>query len=130
MVFLRTKFRDPVVLRKMLQEGHRWTPQELLAEGMVDELVDGGSEVVLRQALAMADRQSEYAKTGVYGLIKVIPSSIVFISNYFSVEGGHTYFFFFSEGDVSRYFGSCEAGSAAHLCQRGLGVCPWSALKK
>lgn len=71
MVFLHTKFPDPVTLRKMVQEGHRWTPQELLAERMIDEIVDGGSDAVLKQALAMADKRSGDAKTGVYGLIKV-----------------------------------------------------------
>jgi hypothetical protein len=76
MVFLRTKLRDPVVLRKTVQEGHRWTPQELLAGRMVDEIVDGGSEAILRHALALADRRSSDAKTGVYGLIKVSSVSL------------------------------------------------------
>ncbi|KAF8580264.1 ClpP/crotonase [Ramaria rubella] len=70
MVFLRTKSPNPTILRKLVQEGHRWTPQELLAEQMVDEIVDGGNEVVLERALALAERCSDYAKTGVYGLIK------------------------------------------------------------
>jgi enoyl-CoA hydratase/carnithine racemase len=72
MTFLRSKFRNPVVLRKMLLEGHRWTPQELLAERMVDELVKGGSKAVLERALAVADKRSSDAKTGCYGLIKVL----------------------------------------------------------
>ncbi|KAF8510279.1 ClpP/crotonase [Gautieria morchelliformis] len=70
MIFLRSKFRNPVVLRKMLLEGHRWTPQELLAQRLVDELVEGGSAAVLERALAVADKRSSDAKTGYYGLIK------------------------------------------------------------
>lgn len=81
MVFLRSKFRDPIILRKMLQEGHRWTPQELKAEGMVDEIVGGGSEGVLKKALALADERSGDAKTGVYGLIKVFSAHIPYESH-------------------------------------------------
>jgi hypothetical protein len=71
MVFLRSKLRDPILLRRQLLEGHRWTPQELHALGMVDEIVDGGSQPVLKHALAIADKRCGNAKTGVYGLIKV-----------------------------------------------------------
>ena len=71
MVFLRTKFRDPVLLRKKLLEGHRWTPQELLAARMVDDLVHGGSQHILTRAVALAETRSENAMSGVYGLIKV-----------------------------------------------------------
>lgn len=90
MVFLRTKFRDSNILRKMVQEGHRWTPQELLANGMVDEIVEGGSEAVLKHALALADTRSGDARTGVYGLIKVIIgatySSDPYLSSYLFLE--------------------------------------------
>lgn len=70
-VLLRTKCKDPQTLRKIVLEGHRFTPSELLAAGLVDVVVDGGSEAVLARASELAEQQSVNARTGVLGLIKV-----------------------------------------------------------
>lgn len=68
---LKAKCKDPQTLRKIALEGHRFTPSELLAAGLVDAVVDGGSEAVLAQASKLAEQQSMNACTGVFGLIKV-----------------------------------------------------------
>ena len=52
-------------------EGHRFTPSELLGSGLVDIVVDGGSEAVLTRASELAQQWSVNARTGVWGLIKV-----------------------------------------------------------
>lgn len=51
-------------------EGHRWTPQESLQIGVVDELADGGTEGVMQAARKLAESRAPLAKTGVFGLMK------------------------------------------------------------
>ena len=68
---LVAKCQDQRILRKIALEGHRFTPSELLASGLVDIVVDGGSEAVLARASELAERWSANARTGVWGLIKV-----------------------------------------------------------
>ncbi|KAF8591110.1 ClpP/crotonase [Ramaria rubella] len=67
---LKRKSKDDQTLRKIVLEGHRFTPPELLAAGLVDAVVDGGSEAVLAHAAELAEQWSTNARTGVYGLIK------------------------------------------------------------
>jgi enoyl-CoA hydratase/carnithine racemase len=68
---LRCKSPDQQTLRKIALEGHRFTPSELLASGLVDIVVEGGSEAVLARASELAEQWSVNACTGVWGLIKV-----------------------------------------------------------
>ncbi|KZT59165.1 ClpP/crotonase [Calocera cornea HHB12733] len=67
---LRAKLADASTLRKCSLEGHRFTAQECLACGMVDELADGGSSAVLQAATKIAVKVNMGAKAGVWGLIK------------------------------------------------------------
>lgn len=53
--------------------GHRWTSQEALAAGIVDEIVDndGPNEgQLLRRAKAFADGKAPNVASGAWGLIK------------------------------------------------------------
>lgn len=67
---IKAKAPTPAVLRKILLEGHRFVPKEMLALGLVDELVEGGTEKVLEAAVALGRRWAPHAKDGVYGLHK------------------------------------------------------------
>ncbi|KAF8512597.1 ClpP/crotonase-like domain-containing protein [Hysterangium stoloniferum] len=95
LLFLQTRaqHQGPSTMRKLIQEGHRWTSMEMLDVGMVDEVVEifagwvpsvhtfrfsysgigssRPSEQVLRRALQVAEKKSEDARTGVYGFLKV-----------------------------------------------------------
>ncbi|KAF8332626.1 ClpP/crotonase [Cantharellus anzutake] len=67
------KFRHPTseALRKTCLEAHRWTPAEILAIGMVDQLSEEpNTQSVLKAAHALAKQRAPLAKTGVWGLIK------------------------------------------------------------
>ncbi|EJD06973.1 ClpP/crotonase [Fomitiporia mediterranea MF3/22] len=67
----RAKVSNARTLRKLALEGHRFTPQEALKEGIIDVVADGSStEAVLAAAKALALERAENAKTGVWGLIK------------------------------------------------------------
>ena len=67
----RTKL-TPTALRALALEGHRFTPDEALASGMLDVVADGGSSAaVLEAAKKLAREKAETAKSGAYGLIKV-----------------------------------------------------------
>jgi Delta3-Delta2-enoyl-CoA isomerase len=69
---LRTKVGDPLVHRKIALEGHRFSPKEALEYGLVDEVVSGGTEALLEKAIQIAESKAPMAKTGVFGLIKVL----------------------------------------------------------
>ena len=84
----------------MLLEGHRWMPQELFSERMVDEIVEGGSDAVLKRALALADKRSDDAKTGVYGLIKVFVLYMAFTMEEFMVIN----LFLFRKGCIEMFW--------------------------
>lgn len=71
------KITDQRVLRKIVLEGHRFTPSELLDAGLVDKVVDGDTEVLLRSASEIAEKWSVNATTGVWGWLRVI--SIVYL---------------------------------------------------
>ncbi|KIJ56167.1 hypothetical protein M422DRAFT_219336 [Sphaerobolus stellatus SS14] len=80
LLFLRTKFPQMHIIRKMVLQGHFWTAKELLEERMIDYIVEAEPEdskkagrmarKVLRKALKIAEERSADAQTGVYGLIK------------------------------------------------------------
>jgi enoyl-CoA hydratase/carnithine racemase len=52
----------------MLLEGHRWTSQEALKDGIVDQVAQ--PDKMLNAALSLAERMSPKAKAGVYGLLR------------------------------------------------------------
>ena len=66
------KVGDANLHRKIALEGHRFTPKEALAAGLVDHIVPGDSaEAVLRRARELAESVDSLAKGGAWGLIKV-----------------------------------------------------------
>ncbi|KDQ15244.1 hypothetical protein BOTBODRAFT_31897 [Botryobasidium botryosum FD-172 SS1] len=67
---LRAKIRSPNVLRACILEGRRFTPQDALANGLVDEIVDGKSADILHKAGEFARRVEGCAVTGVWGIMK------------------------------------------------------------
>ena len=74
----RGKVTSPNTLRDIFLVGHRFTPKEALAAGLVDEIAEGGSAGVLAAAVKMADKLAGNAKLGVWGLIKVrVPSALL-----------------------------------------------------
>jgi len=67
---LNHKVKDLRVMRKLVLEGHRFTPSELLGAGLIDEIVDGGSEAVLARACEIAEQWSGNARASAWGLIR------------------------------------------------------------
>ncbi|KAI0261493.1 ClpP/crotonase [Gloeopeniophorella convolvens] len=57
-------------IRKMAFEGHRFTPSEALNGGLVDEIVAGGTQSVLKRARELATEKAPKAREGVWGVIK------------------------------------------------------------
>jgi len=57
--------------RKIALEGHRFTPREALAAGLVDHIVEGKTADVLKKAEEVADGVGAKARTGVWGVIKL-----------------------------------------------------------
>jgi enoyl-CoA hydratase/carnithine racemase len=69
---LQVKVVDANLRRKIALEGHRFTPQEALAAGLVDRIVPGDSaEAVLSMAREFAESVDSLARSGAWGLIKV-----------------------------------------------------------
>ncbi|KAF7976589.1 hypothetical protein HWV62_6071 [Athelia sp. TMB] len=68
---LRTKVMNPAVHRKIALEGHRFTPKEALAAGLVDYIVEGNTAAILAKAEEVAETLSPLAREGVWGIIKV-----------------------------------------------------------
>ncbi|PAV20337.1 crotonase [Pyrrhoderma noxium] len=67
----RAKVSNAQTLRKLSLEGHRFTPQEALKEGVIDVVAEGSSsQAVLDAARKLATQRAENAKGGVWGLIK------------------------------------------------------------
>jgi len=65
------KVSDARTRRLLALEGHRFSPQEALAHGLIDVVADDSSaEAVYSAARKFAIEKSEMAKTGVWGLIK------------------------------------------------------------
>ena len=72
MTTLRAKVRDANLQRKIALEGHKFTPQEALAAGLLDRIVPGDSaEAVLHVARELAESVDTLARGGTWGLIKV-----------------------------------------------------------
>ena len=67
----RAKIGDHRLHRKILLEGHRFTPSEALQDGLLDYIVKGKTPEVLAKAEEVADRVCVFAAAGVWGLIKV-----------------------------------------------------------
>jgi Delta3-Delta2-enoyl-CoA isomerase len=65
---MRAKFPSSTLLRKIALEGHRFTPQEALAEGLLDYIAP--SAEVLNKAIEIAEGIAPNARTGVWGLMK------------------------------------------------------------
>ena len=68
---------DASLRRRIALEGHRFTPTEARAAGIVDRLancsgtsVELGTEVVLKEATKLAKEVSALPKEGVWGTIK------------------------------------------------------------
>lgn len=74
---LRGKFGDHRLQRKIALEGHRFTPQEALQDGILDAIVDGKTPEIIATAEKIADRVSVNAATGVWGLIKVRTAGVI-----------------------------------------------------
>lgn len=62
----------PLTLRALALEGHRFSPDEALAAGIVDVIASGSSSMaVLEAAKKLALSKAETSKSGAYGIIKV-----------------------------------------------------------
>jgi hypothetical protein len=69
---LRAKFGDHRSYRKIALEGHRYTAEEALQDGILDYIVKGKTVDILAKAEEVADRFSGNATMGAWGLIKVL----------------------------------------------------------
>jgi Delta3-Delta2-enoyl-CoA isomerase len=69
---LRAKFGDHRLYRKIALEGHRYTAEEALQDGILDYIVKGKTADILAKAEEVADRFSGNATMGAWGLIKVL----------------------------------------------------------
>ena len=58
-------------IRSLALEGHRFTPPEARDAGLVDEIVAGGTQGVLKRAREIAEEKAPKAREGVWGVIKV-----------------------------------------------------------
>ncbi|GJE94266.1 ClpP/crotonase-like domain-containing protein [Phanerochaete sordida] len=67
---VKAKVTDAQTARKVVLEGHRFTPPEALACGLVDHLVQGDTEAVLQKAREVASAVSVHAQAGAWGLIR------------------------------------------------------------
>lgn len=67
----RAKLNSPNTLRACFIEGKRFTPQEALSLGIVDEIAEGGSAGVFLKSQEVAKRLEGLAVTGVWGIMKV-----------------------------------------------------------
>jgi enoyl-CoA hydratase/carnithine racemase len=68
---LRAKVGDHRLQRKIAPEGHRFTPEEALAHGLVDHIVAGGTRAILAKAEEIAECISANAQPGAWGMVKV-----------------------------------------------------------
>ena len=59
------------MLRKIALEGHRFTPQEALEAGLVDQIVKGDTETIIDKARQVGEAASAMSVSGVWGVIKV-----------------------------------------------------------
>jgi len=69
------------LVRKIVLEGHKFTPQEALQDGILDHIVKGKTADVLSRAEEVAASVSVNAALGAWGVIKVCYSTrIVLLS--------------------------------------------------
>ena len=68
---MQAKITDAQTVRKMALEGHRFTPPEALKAGIVDYLVLGDTEAVLKKAQEVGEAVGAQAEFGAWGLIRV-----------------------------------------------------------
>ena len=59
------------MLRKIALEGHRFTPQEALEAGLVDQIIKGDTEAIIDKAREVGEAASAMSVPGVWGVIKV-----------------------------------------------------------
>ncbi|RVX74746.1 hypothetical protein B0A52_01023 [Exophiala mesophila] len=59
---------QPRIARKMLLQAHRWTADEAVADGVIDEAVEPSQ--MLARAIQVAKDHAPRAKAGVYGLLR------------------------------------------------------------
>ena len=71
MAVLAAKAPNPQTLRKIVLEGHRFTPKEAHELGLVDHIVAGNTESLLAEAESMAGKLGSLAKSGAWGVNKV-----------------------------------------------------------
>ncbi|KAI9512998.1 ClpP/crotonase-like domain-containing protein [Russula earlei] len=64
------------VLRRFAFDGHRFTPPEARDAGLVDEIVSGGTQGVLKRAREIAEDKAPKARGGGWGVIKVCTSAL------------------------------------------------------
>ncbi|EJD49753.1 ClpP/crotonase [Auricularia subglabra TFB-10046 SS5] len=64
------KTSNPLVVRKVFLEGHRFVPKEMLELGLVDALSEPGTDNVIAKAVELGARWAPNARTGVWGLHK------------------------------------------------------------
>lgn len=76
---LNAKVSDPSLRRRIALEGHRFTPTEAHAAGIVDRLancsgtsLELGTEIVLKEATKLAKEVSALPQKGVLGAIKSV----------------------------------------------------------
>jgi Delta3-Delta2-enoyl-CoA isomerase len=68
---LRAKVGTAVLHRRIALEGHRFSPKEALASGLLDFIVEGKTTDVLKKAEQVADLVGPKASAGVWGVIKL-----------------------------------------------------------
>ncbi|KAI0329073.1 ClpP/crotonase [Cubamyces sp. BRFM 1775] len=65
---LKAKAPNPMVLRKIILEGHRFTAKEALSVGLIDRIVAGDTESVVAEAQSLAGSVSSLPGKGAWGL--------------------------------------------------------------
>lgn len=68
---IRAKIPDARTHRKVILEGHRFSPSEALEAGLVDHTVNGDTEAVIAKAQQVADTVSSLCIPGSWGISKV-----------------------------------------------------------
>lgn len=63
----RLKLR-PQIARKMLLEAHKWTGEQALEDGIVDDIAS--PDQMLDVAIKMAEKWAPKAKMGIYGVLR------------------------------------------------------------
>ncbi|CDO70869.1 hypothetical protein BN946_scf184804.g1 [Trametes cinnabarina] len=69
---LKAKAPNPQILRKIILEGHRFTPKEALEVGLVDRIIPGTTEDIIAEAQSLADSLSTLPTQGAWGLNRIV----------------------------------------------------------